>query len=124
MSDAESEAFLKRAAGGSPGEAAARQGSGRPRSPRGRRTGPARQESGGGRVRRRRRRLLGVIGALVTVAVAVVAVRPSLLLYRFGGDEGSRGPGLSRRAEPFRGPPALSWADGAEGSLRGSGRRG
>ncbi|MEU4653065.1 hypothetical protein AB0G32_03785 [Streptomyces sp. NPDC023723] len=141
LSDAELEAFLKDAAGGSSSgappkepsararmvarrlreadEAAARQAKkGRSADPPGWRTGPVGQEANGRRARRRR--VLAVVGVVVAVAVAVVAVRPSLLLDRFGGGGTATAsepgdPGLPTRAEPFRGSPALSWADGADG---------
>ncbi|MGP2435678.1 hypothetical protein [Streptomyces sp. JW3] len=139
LSDAELEAFLKNAAegGGAPPpkepsararmvarrlreeeEAARREGKRKQADPPGWRTGPAWQETNGRRTRRRR--ILAVLGVLVAAAVAVVAVRPSLLLDRFGDGgsasaPGSAAPGLPTRAEPFRGSPALSWADGADG---------
>jgi hypothetical protein len=68
----------------------------------------------------RRRRILTVVGLLIAVAVAVIAVRPSLLLDRFGGGDGpdaAASPGRAdgpTRAEPFRGSPAADWAEGAD----------
>ncbi|CAL9483001.1 hypothetical protein SUDANB145_03062 [Streptomyces sp. enrichment culture] len=141
LSDAELEAFLKDAAEGSSGggapppeepsararmvarrlreeEEAARRGKkGRQADPPGWRTGPAWDEVNGRRTRRRR--VLAVAGVVLAAAVAVVAVRPSLLLDRFGdtGTTEAKSPdsGLPTREQPFRGSPALSWADGAEG---------
>ncbi|MEU1051138.1 hypothetical protein ABZ397_00985 [Streptomyces sp. NPDC005876] len=73
----------------------------------------------GGVGRTRRRRLLTVVGVLIAAVVAVLAVRPSLLLDRFRGDgagtSASPGPaGGPTRAEPFRGSPAADWAEGAD----------
>jgi hypothetical protein len=140
LSDADLEAFLKNAAEGGGAappkepsararmvarrlrekeEAATRRSKKRqPADPPGWRTGPAWQEMNGRRTRRRR--VLAVLGVLAAVAVAVVAVRPSLVLDRFGDGSTASGPepgavGLPTRAEPFRGSPALSWADGADG---------
>ncbi|MFC8063465.1 hypothetical protein [Streptomyces sp. NPDC057293] len=96
-----------------------------PPSPPGWRTGPA--PSAGGS----RKRLVGaVVGVLVLAALAVVAVRPSLVLP---DDEGGSGqplaaetarptgapgdPADSGRAtpeHPFRGSPAEQWAEGAD----------
>ncbi|MGJ5753960.1 hypothetical protein FB563_2105 [Streptomyces puniciscabiei] len=89
---------------------------------------------GGGRRRWRRRRTVGsAIGVLLAVGLAVVAVRPSLLLDRFpGGHHTSSAPlpaetalpssapggidqaGPPTRKDPFRGSPARRWAEGAD----------
>ncbi|MEV4041527.1 hypothetical protein [Streptomyces sp. NPDC049744] len=82
-----------------------------------------------------RRRLVGaVVGVLVLAALAVVAVRPSLLTDRLpGGDDASAPPTLAAetgrptgapgepagseratREHPFRGSPAERWAEGAD----------
>ncbi|WP_316744438.1 hypothetical protein [Streptomyces sp. MK7] len=108
-----------------------------PWTPPGWRTGPAWQEMNG---RSRRRRTVGsAIAVLLAAALAVVAVRPSLLLDRFPGHESdasaaaeSSSPlpaetslptgapaavaasGLPTRAHPFRGSPAVRWGDGAD----------
>ncbi|MFD8538754.1 hypothetical protein [Streptomyces rubrogriseus] len=84
---------------------------------------------------RGRRRLVGtVVGAVVLAALAVVAVRPSLVLDRLpGGDDASATPTLAAesgrptgapgeaagaeratREHPFRGSPAERWAEGAD----------
>ncbi|MGC9381577.1 hypothetical protein [Streptomyces sp. MH13] len=102
-----------------------------PPAPPGWRTGPAGQESKGGGSRRRR--LGTVVGVLVLAALAVVAVRPSLLLDRLpGGGGGAEQPlaaenalptgapgdparsGRATREHPFRGSPAERWAEGAD----------
>ncbi|MGW1168769.1 hypothetical protein [Streptomyces sp. NPDC001153] len=84
----------------------------------------------------RRRTVGSVIGVVLAVALAVVAVRPSLLLDRLPGrdhgaaDSASPLPaetappsgapgavgqaGLPTRKDPFRGSPAQRWADGAD----------
>jgi hypothetical protein len=102
--------------------------------PPGWRTGPAWREMNG---RSSRRRTVGsVIGVVLAAAVAVVAVRPSLLLDRLpGGGHQSRASasplpaetglpsgapgavddaGLPTRKDPFLGSPAQRWADGAD----------
>ncbi|MEU1045087.1 hypothetical protein ABZ400_08015 [Streptomyces sp. NPDC005897] len=92
---------------------------------------PQRTPKGG----RPRRRLVGaVVGVLVLAALAVVAVRPSLLTDRLpGGDDASAPPTLAAetgrptgapgepagseratREHPFRGSPAERWAEGAD----------
>ncbi|MGW7565407.1 hypothetical protein ACWGJV_03915 [Streptomyces tendae] len=84
---------------------------------------------------RGRRRLVGtVVGVVVLAALAVVAVRPSLVLDRLpGGDDASVSPTLAAesarptgapgeaagaeratREHPFRGSPAERWAEGAD----------
>jgi len=108
----------------------------RAEQPEGWRTGPAWQEMNGRA--RRRRRLWAALGVPLAVAVAVVAMKPSLLPGDpFGGkadsDSGSsplapetaaptappsavdsQTPTLDR---PFAGSPALNWADGAAGII-------
>ncbi|MEU9062076.1 hypothetical protein AB0D13_25220 [Streptomyces sp. NPDC048430] len=95
--------------------------------PEGWRTGP---QIGYGRPRRSRR-IAAVLGFTVVVAALVVAMRPSLLTDHLpGGDAAplpaettpptaapADGSALDRptREEPFRGSPALRWADGAAG---------
>ncbi|OIJ96454.1 hypothetical protein BIV25_17970 [Streptomyces sp. MUSC 14] len=102
--------------------------------PPGWRTGPAWREMNG---RSSRRRTVGsVIGVVLAAALAVVAVRPSLLLDRLPGrDHPSRtsaaplpaetalpsgapgavdDAGLPTRKDPFLGSPAQRWADGAD----------
>ncbi|CAL9559824.1 hypothetical protein [Streptomyces sp. enrichment culture] len=84
--------------------------------------------------RPRRRRAWAITGVLALALLAVVAVRPSLVLDRLpgGGDDGSATPlaaetarptgapgapaGSERatRAHPFRGSPAERWAEGAD----------
>ncbi|AQS71994.1 hypothetical protein [Streptomyces pactum] len=103
-------------------------------TPEGWRTGPAWQEMNG--TRTRRRRAGAVIGVALAVALAAVAVRPSLVTDRLpgGGPEAAASPtplpaetalpsgapgqvagaGGPTRERPFRGSPALRWADGAE----------
>ncbi|MFB6551648.1 hypothetical protein [Streptomyces sp. NPDC056405] len=99
-----------------------------PPPPPGWRTGPVGQEGNGGS---RRRRVGAVIGVLVVAALAVVAVRPSLVLP--GDDGGTEQPplaaenarptgapgdpaesGRATREHPFRGSPAERWAEGAD----------
>ncbi|MFI1755760.1 hypothetical protein [Streptomyces sp. NPDC020571] len=84
---------------------------------------------------RPRRRLIGaVVGVLVLAGLAVVAVRPSLLLDRLpGGDDASAAPTMAAetarptgapgeparseratREHPFRGSPAERWTEGAD----------
>ncbi|MFJ3720355.1 hypothetical protein [Streptomyces sp. NPDC090057] len=109
----------------------------RPATPPGWRTGPAWQELDGRAARGRR--VWTALGVALAVAVAVVAVRPSLLLDRLpGGDSRAAGaePSASRvpaetapptgapvaagqdgtptPAHPFRGSPAENWAEGAD----------
>ncbi|MDK9496854.1 hypothetical protein QEZ40_001485 [Streptomyces katrae] len=107
-----------------------------PSDPPGWRTGPSRQEA---EARRRRRRGLGATAAIVGIAaLALVVVRPELLIDRLTGKTQARAaaagasplPGESVRPtaapdavypdrptlkEPFRGSPAAQWADGAAG---------
>ncbi|MFB4422561.1 hypothetical protein C5F59_015865 [Streptomyces sp. QL37] len=84
---------------------------------------------------RKSRRVAAVLGFAVVVGVLVVSMRPSLLTDHLpgGGDSASAGPlpaetapptaapadgptgDLPTRARPFRGSPAVRWADGAEG---------
>jgi hypothetical protein len=156
-SDEQLEAFLREAAGGggatAPKEPSARarmvarrlreqdeaarrarQGGGRgrrnppPAAPPGWRTGPAPRYGDSGS---RRRRVGAVVGVLVLAALAIVAVRPSLVLS--GTDDGDSGkplaaetaaptgaPGdsagadLATREHPFRGSPAEEWSEGAD----------
>jgi hypothetical protein len=102
-------------------------------SPPGWRTGPALQEMNGRKGRRRK--LWAVVGIPVAVAVALVAVKPSLLPGDpFGTDEpqaaasalpvetaaptappGAADPETPTLDEPFAGSPALRWADGEAG---------
>ncbi|WP_053661891.1 hypothetical protein [Streptomyces sp. MMG1121] len=106
-----------------------------PSVPPGWRTGPAWREMNG---RSSRRRTVGsAIGVVLAAALAVVAVRPSLLLDRLPGhDHGSGASATSplpaetapptgapgavdqdgppTRKDPFRGSPAQRWADGAD----------
>lgn len=104
-----------------------------PWQPDGWRTGPAWQEMNGRA--RKRRRLVGALGFAVVLGALVVAMRPSLLTDHLpgGGDAvdilplpaetapptaaPADGSGTERptTAQPFRGSPALRWADGAEG---------
>jgi hypothetical protein len=135
ISDEELEAFLREAAqGGAAGapkepSARARMVARRlreePAPPSGWRTGPPLYERE--RRGRRKRRLGAVIGVALTAGLAVVAIRPSLLLDRLpgGGDEPSAASSApvtpSGGAEggptpdaPFRGSPARSWAEGAD----------
>ncbi|WP_328789172.1 hypothetical protein [Streptomyces sp. NBC_00273] len=143
ISDEELAAFLERAAAGT-GEAP-REPSARARmvterlrdqqDPPGWRTGPTGQGRRGGRDRAKR-------GIKVTLAVvfiaglALVAVRPELVIDRVTGKTDAREnakaplpaetarptaapdavpPDRPTLAEPFRGSPALQWADGAAG---------
>ncbi len=83
--------------------------------------------------RDRRRRAGAVAGVLVLAAVAVVALRPSLVLDRLPGDDASAQPTLAAetarptgapanaagspqatREHPFAGSPAERWAEGAD----------
>ncbi|WDV53957.1 hypothetical protein PV963_28155 [Streptomyces coeruleorubidus] len=108
-----------------------RQQEARGESPTGWRTGPAVMN---GRAARRRK-LWAVLGVPVAVAVAVVALKPSLLPGDpFGTDEtraeasplpvetaaptaapGASDPEIPTLDEPFAGSPALRWADGEAG---------
>ncbi|MEU9066163.1 hypothetical protein AB0E06_04415 [Streptomyces sp. NPDC048109] len=103
-------------------------------SPPGWRIGPAWQDMGG--TGSRRRRIGAVVGVALAVVLAAVAVRPSLVTDRFpGGEAGaaaspaplpaetarpSGAPGdtggseQATRDAPFRGSPALRWAEGAD----------
>jgi hypothetical protein len=105
-----------------------------PATPPGWRTGPAWQEMNGRG--RRRRGLWSVAGVLAAAALAVVAVRPSLLTDRFPGHgsaadsapsalpaetalpSGAPGAvdqaGTPTRAHPFLGSPARGWAEGPD----------
>ncbi|MDA5279672.1 hypothetical protein [Streptomyces sp. Isolate_45] len=104
--------------------------------PPGWRTGPAWQELEG---RGRRKRRLKAAGAIVLVAgLALIALRPELLIDRVTGKAESRSaaeqagplpaesvrpsaapegqyPDRPTLKDPFRGSPALQWADGAAG---------
>ncbi|GAA2397615.1 hypothetical protein GCM10010255_32200 [Streptomyces coeruleofuscus] len=108
-----------------------RQQEARGESPPGWRTGPA---VSNGRVARRRK-LWAVLGVPVAAAVAVVALKPTLLPGDpFGTDEtgaaasplpaetaaptaapGASDPGTPTLDKPFAGSPALRWADGEAG---------
>ncbi|MFF5144495.1 hypothetical protein ACFY6U_33060 [Streptomyces sp. NPDC013157] len=102
--------------------------------PEGWRTGPAWQEQNGRAARRRR--AWAVIGVPLAIAVAVVAMRPSLIPGDpFGSSAGTDtattplpdesttptappsavAPDTPTLAHPFAGSPALRWADGAAG---------
>ncbi|MFF7469513.1 hypothetical protein [Streptomyces sp. NPDC008092] len=102
--------------------------------PEGWRTGPAWQERNGRAARRRR--VWAVVGVPLAIAVAVVAMRPSLLPGDpFGSSSGTDtataplpdetttptappsavAPDTPTLAHPFAGSPALRWADGAAG---------
>lgn len=101
--------------------------------PPGWRTGPAWHERDGRASRRRK--LWAVLGVPVAVAVALVALKPSLLPGDpFGADEssavasplpvetaapsaapGASDPEIPTLDEPFAGSPALRWADGEAG---------
>ncbi|MGV9288767.1 hypothetical protein [Streptomyces sp. NPDC003719] len=107
----------------------------RPSTPPGWRTGPAWQETNGGRTRRRR--IKSAVGVLLALGVAVLVVKPSLVLD--GIPEGPTGaaaapqaplpaetalptaapggaalPPEPTRERPFLGSPAERWADGAD----------
>ncbi|WP_414719872.1 hypothetical protein [Streptomyces sp.] len=92
-----------------------------PWQPDGWRTGPGPGARNGRS--RKRRRLAAVLGFVVVVGIFVVTMRPSLLTGRLSGADPSEtispatatGPGRPTREQPFRGSPALHWADGAEG---------
>ncbi|MEU4728026.1 hypothetical protein [Streptomyces sp. NPDC023588] len=100
--------------------------------PPGWRTGPAWQE------RRGRKRLKAALAVVVIAGLALIAVRPELVIDRLAGKSGARqeagnaaplpaesvrptapppalDPDEPTLAEPFRGSPALQWADGAAG---------
>ncbi|MEV7982042.1 hypothetical protein [Streptomyces sp. NPDC086519] len=102
--------------------------------PEGWRTGPAWQEMNGRAARRRR--TWAVVGVPLAIAVAVVAMRPSLIPGDpFGSSAGTDtataplpdetttptappsavAPDTPTLAHPFAGSPALRWADGAAG---------
>ncbi|MFF9495053.1 hypothetical protein [Streptomyces flaveolus] len=107
-----------------------------PSTPPGWRTGPAWQGTNGGRSRMRR--VGAAVGVVLAVALAVVAVKPSLVLDRIPGRETEAeaavpppllpaetalptdAPGQTAQAEqpthadPFRGSPALRWEEGAD----------
>ncbi|WP_030380865.1 MULTISPECIES: hypothetical protein [unclassified Streptomyces] len=104
-----------------------------PATPPGWRTGPAWQEMNGGRGRRRG--VWSAVGVVAAVALAVVAIRPSLLLDRFSGGGSADSvptalpaetalptgaPGevgqvrAPTRDHPFLGSPARSWAGGPD----------
>ncbi|MEV6511814.1 hypothetical protein [Streptomyces sp. NPDC051642] len=108
---------------------------GKRQEPEGWRTGPAWQEMNGRA--RRKRRLWAVLGVPLAIAVAVVAMKPSLIPGDpFGGkaesDPAAATPLAPESAaptaapsavdpetptldRPFAGSPALNWADGAAG---------
>ncbi|MER6959428.1 hypothetical protein [Streptomyces sp. NPDC000618] len=103
-------------------------------SPEGWRTGPAGQDVAD-RAARKRRRLWVFLGLPVAVVLAVVAMRPSLIPgdpFGAGEPEAAASPLPAETAaptgapdavdpeaptieQPFRGSPALQWADGAAG---------
>ncbi|MFI9625288.1 hypothetical protein [Streptomyces sp. NPDC052042] len=102
--------------------------------PEGWRTGPEWQQRGGGR---KRSGFTSVLAVVLVAALALVAVRPSLLTDHLPWQDSDSaappsplppetarptsapadGPTPDRPtlAEPFRGSPALRWADGADG---------
>ncbi|WP_405692902.1 hypothetical protein [Streptomyces sp. NBC_01185] len=103
-----------------------------PWQPDGWRTGP--DTRGRGSRSTRRRRIAGTLGFLVVVGILLVAMRPSLVTDILPGADTTvdtlplpaesapptgapAGGDLERPtlAQPFRGSPALRWADGAEG---------
>ncbi|MEU9233030.1 hypothetical protein [Streptomyces subrutilus] len=144
VSDEEWARFTERAAegaGDAPREPSARQRMvterlRRAQDPPGWRTGPAWQElEDRGR---RRRRLKALLAVAAIAGVALIAVRPELLIDRLTGTAQARqdarnAPPLAAETappteappaldpdrptlqEPFRGSPALQWADGAAG---------
>ncbi|MFJ3201817.1 hypothetical protein [Streptomyces sp. NPDC086989] len=102
--------------------------------PAGWRTGPAWQEREGRG--RRKRRLKAAAAVVLIAALALIAVRPELVIDRITGKaaqkDGARAPLPAETArpsappsalypdeptlkEPFKGSPALQWADGAAG---------
>jgi hypothetical protein len=107
-----------------------------PAQPPGWRTGPAWQEMNGGRSRMRR--VGAAVGVVLAVALAVIAVKPSLVLDRIPGRATETeaavpppplpaetalptdAPGQTDQSEepthadPFRGSPALRWEEGAD----------
>ncbi|GGY32329.1 hypothetical protein [Streptomyces xanthochromogenes] len=106
----------------------------RPAEPEGWRTGPAWQEMNGRAARRRR--MWGVLGVFVTAGVLMVALNPSRALSVVTGGDGSDDtaaaplpaetaaptgappsfdPDRPTLKEPFRGSPAVQYADGAAG---------
>ncbi|WP_217170268.1 hypothetical protein [Streptomyces sp. AC512_CC834] len=142
LSDEQLEAFLREAAEGG-GTAAPKEPSARARMVTARLRGqeepapwraPQRTPKGDGR--ERRRGWGAVVGVVVLAAVAVIALRPSLVTDRLPGGEAeaaasptplpaetarpSGAPGQVDRSggptveHPFRGSPALRWADGAD----------
>ncbi|MGP3687916.1 hypothetical protein ACTVZO_25050 [Streptomyces sp. IBSNAI002] len=144
VSDAEWDRFVERAAEearDAPQEPSARQRMVTERlrheqDPPGWRTGPAWQEREGRG--RRGRRAKAVLAVLVIAGVALIAVRPELLIDRLTGTSQARedarnappsapetaaptaappsvDPDRPTLQEPFRGSPALPWADGAAG---------
>ncbi|MFE9405435.1 hypothetical protein ACFYNY_27475 [Streptomyces sp. NPDC006530] len=114
--------------------ARARKGRRAPAEPEGWRTGPAWQEMNGRAGRRRR--MWGVLGILVAAAVLLVALNPSRALSLLTGEDRSEDtataplpaetatptaappsfdPERATLKEPFRGSPAMQYADGAAG---------
>ncbi|MFE9116999.1 hypothetical protein [Streptomyces sp. NPDC007172] len=106
----------------------------RPAEPAGWRTGPAWQEMNGRAARKRRTR--GVLGVFLAAAVLLVALNPSRALSVVTGGDGSGDtaaaplpaetaaptaappsfdPDRPTLKEPFRGSPAMQYADGAAG---------
>ncbi|MFD9292866.1 hypothetical protein ACFWBV_32330 [Streptomyces sp. NPDC060030] len=103
-----------------------------PWQPDGWRTGPSQHTNDR---RQKRKRLVGVLGCVVVLGVLVVTMRPSLLTDHLPGAGDSvdaapmpaetapptvapadgTDPERPTREEPFRGSPALRWADGAAG---------
>ncbi|GAA2440339.1 hypothetical protein ACFPFX_06645 [Streptomyces mauvecolor] len=111
-----------------------RKGKRRPAEPEGWRTGPAWQEMNGRAGRKRR--MWGVLGIFVAAGVLLVALNPSRALSLITGDDSSGGtttaqlppetaaptaapsfsdPDHPTLKEPFRGSPAVQYADGAAG---------
>ncbi|MBM7437043.1 hypothetical protein [Streptomyces sp. HB132] len=104
-----------------------------PWQPDGWRTGPAWQQMNGRA--RKRKRFAGVLAVVVVAGILVVTMRPSLLTDHLSGGSGSvdaaplpaetaaptaapadvADPEQPTREQPFRGSPALRWADGAVG---------
>ncbi|MFF4446540.1 hypothetical protein [Streptomyces sp. NPDC001502] len=143
ISDEELAAFLERASSGT-GEAP-REPSARARmvterlrdqqDPPGWRTGPAPRGMRGGRGRAGRR-IKAALAVVFIAGLALVALRPELVIDRVTGKTADReaakaplaaetarptappppaAPDLPTLKEPFRGSPALQWADGAAG---------